>query len=61
VINGNIWPPASERGTRKAVVFMLNGETEEEAVERHYRERPEDRGVSYVVVRFLAAKDGRPD
>src|SRR5262249_44749841 len=52
--------PSTSR-SRVTVIWSRVGETEEEATERHYRQRPKDRGAPYVIqVVFVAAKNGRP-
>lgn len=43
---------------RSAVIYPRDGETKEEARERHFRERPEDRTAYHVVqVVFVAPGD----
>lgn len=53
-------PAPDKSGTRMAVVLIRKGESDEQAVERHDREHPEDRGLSCVLVRYVDPKDGRP-
>ncbi len=46
---------------RCAVICVSVGESEEAAEARHYLARPEDREASHtIIVRFVAAKNGRP-
>jgi hypothetical protein len=35
---------------RSAVILMKEGETEDEAVDRHYREHPDDRSAPHVIL-----------
>ena len=47
---------------RYAVIYVSVEESEEAAKARHYLARPEDREASHtIVVRYVAAKNGRPD
>ena len=41
---------AAKHGTRTAWVWRNTNETEAEALERHYRDRPEDRAASMTYV-----------
>ena len=52
----------ADRASRsgRIVPIIVDGESEESAIERHYLAHPQDLGLEVIILQIVDAKDGRP-